>query len=94
MADVTALQDACVAAEEKKSALLAFRQTQRETLSRQAFIDYNAETRAEQLAVQAAVDAADKAFTEALDEVRVGAVHQVVDVGTLEEGNQARGVSS
>ncbi len=94
MADIAALQAVCVEAETAKSELLVVRASKRESLSKSAFRVYNAATADEQRAVQAAVTAADKAFTAALDEVRVGAVHQVVDVGTLEEGNQIGQVSS
>lgn len=93
MVDISELQAACVAAEETKTALLKLRAANRETMSRAEFIEYNEATRAEQLQAQADVTAAGKAFTEALDEVRVGAVHQVVDVGTLNEGNRSQGVS-
>ncbi len=94
MADIAVLQADCVAAERVKSELLTVRAEKRGKLSKVAFREYNDASRGEQLSVQAAVDAADAAFTAALDEVRVDAVHQVVDVGTLEEGNQVGPVSS
>lgn len=91
---IAALQQDCVVAEAAKSELLAVRAKKRDTMSKRAFREYNEATRGEQLAVQAAVTAADAAFTDALNEVRVDAVHQVVDVGTLEEGNQVGQVNS
>ena len=93
MADIAALQQACVAAEQVKADLLTERASKRKKMSKIAFREYNDASRAEQLEVQGNLDVADKAFTAALDEVRVGAVHQVVDVGTLEEGNRAVGVN-
>lgn len=93
MADIAALQADCVVAETAKSALLEARAAKRAKMSKVAFREYNEETRAEQLVVQAAVTAADKAFKAALDEVRADAVHQVVNVGTLEEGNKIGPVS-
>ncbi len=93
MTDIAALQQACVDAELVKTDLLAERSKEREKLSKRAFREYNDASRAEQLEVQGNLDVANKAFTAALDEVRVGAVHQVVDVGTLEEGNKIGPVS-
>ena len=93
MVDIAALQADCVVAESAKSELLAVRRGKREKLSKGAFREYNEATQSEQLVVQAAVTAANKAFTDALDELRADAVHQVVDVGTLEEGNQIGPVS-
>lgn len=92
--DIAELQQACLEAEEAKTALLALRQVNRESMTKIEFREYNESTRAEQIEIQAVVSRADQAFTEALDEVRVDAVHQVVNVGTLNEGNQAQGVSS
>ncbi len=92
--DVAELQQACVEAEAVKDLLLETRAEKRQSMSRMEFIEYNEASRAEQLQVEAAVTAADKAFTAALDEVRVGAVHQVVDIGTLNEGNKAQGVNT
>ena len=92
--DIAELQAACVAAEKAKADLLQQRQANRGSMSRAEFIEYNEASRGEQLAVSAAVTDADKAFTEALDEVRVEAVHQVVDIGTFNEGNQPGGVST
>ena len=94
MTDIAALQADCVEAETAKSDLLAVRAGHRETMSKSAFRAYNAASAAEQLAVQAAVTAADQAFTDALNEVRSDAVTQVVDVGTLEEGNRVGQVGS
>ncbi len=94
MADIAALQADCVAAEAAKSELLVTRASKRDSLSKNAFREYNAATAGDQRTVSAAVDVANAAFTAALDEVRVGAVHQVVDVGTLEEGNKVGPVSS
>ena len=94
MTDVAALQQACVDAEQAKADLLVERRANRETMSRNGFRAYNEETRPEQLAVQAAVDVAEKSFRGALDEIRVDAVHQVVNVGTLNEGNQPQGVNT
>ncbi len=88
MADIAALQADCVVAETAKSELLAARAEKRAKMSRAAFREYNASTRDEQLVVTAAVNAANKAFKAGLDEVRSDAVAQVVDVGTLNEGNQ------
>ena len=93
MADIAALQQACVDAELVKTDLLSERRAQREKMSKGAFRAYNDASRAEQLEVQGNLDVANEAFTEALDEVRVNAVHQVVDVGTLEEGNMTQGVN-
>ncbi len=88
MADIAALQAECVVAETAKSELLSVRAAKREEMSKSAFREYNESTRNEQLAVSAAVTAADAAFKAALDGVRSDAVAQVVDVGTLNEGNQ------
>lgn len=94
MADIAVLQAACVAAETAKSELLAKRAEKRGKVSVAAFKEYNEATRAEQLAVQAAVTAADKAFKAGLDTVRSDAVTQVIDVGTLNEGNKIGSVNS
>ena len=93
MADIAALQADCVTAETAKSELLAKRADKRAKLSKVAFKEYNEATRAEQLAVQAAVTAADKAFKAGLDGVRSDAVTQVINVGTLEEGNRIGAVN-
>ncbi len=94
MADITALQADCVAAEAAKDELVAERVSKRAKLSKYAFREYNAETHSRQVAVQAAVTAANKAFKAGLDGVRADAVAQVIDVGTLEEGNRVGAVSS
>ncbi len=94
MADIAALQADCVIAETAKSELLRIRAKKRESLSKSAFREYNESTRNEQLVVEAAVTAANKAFTDGLNEVRADAVTKVVNVGTLEEGNQIGPVSS
>ncbi len=92
-ADIAALQAACVEAETVKSELIALRQSHRESMSKSAFIAYNEASRDEQLAVEAAVTKANRAFTRALNDVRSDAVHDAVNVGTLEEGNKIGSVS-
>ena len=94
MADVAILQQACVDAEQAKADLLAKRRENRTTMSKIGFREYNESTRDQQLNVQKVLDAADKAFRGALDEIRVDAVHQVVNIGTLNEGNQAQEVNT
>ncbi len=94
MTEIAALQQDCVVAETAKSELLAVRAGKREKLSKIAFREYNETTRAQQLEVQGSLDGANAAFTAALNEVREEAVHQVVNVGTLEEGNKIGPVSS
>ena len=93
MADIAALQEDCVVAETAKAELIATRASKREELSKTAFRQYNESTRSEQLAVTESLRAANEAFTAALNEVRSDAVTQVVNVGTLEEGNQIGQVS-
>ncbi len=94
MSDIAALQADCVVAETAKSELLAVRDKKRGTLSKAAFREYNESTRNEQLVVTEALRVANAAFTAGLDEVRSNAVTKVVNVGTLEEGNQIGTVSS
>ncbi len=94
MSDIAVLQDACVAAEQVKADLLVERRENRTTMSKVAFREYNESTRDQQLKVQKLLDSADRKFRKALDEIRVDAVHQVVNVGTLNEGNQPQGVNT
>jgi hypothetical protein len=94
MADISDLQDACVAAETAKAELLVTRRANRDSMSKRGFREYNEATRAEQIQVEADVQAANQALQDGLNEVRSDAVAQVVDVGTLNEGNQPQGVNT
>ena len=93
MADIAALQADCVDAETAKTKLVGERRSKRDSMSKIKFRAYNAETAEEQRLVEADVTAANKAFQAALNEVRSDAVAQVVNVGTLNEGNQIGPVS-
>ena len=93
MADFTALQKAVADAESVKATLIAERQEKRATLPKMAMRKYNDDTRPQQLAVQAAVTAAEKALNDALKVVRSDAVAQVIGVGTVSETNTAGGTS-
>ncbi|KKM15936.1 hypothetical protein LCGC14_1690900 [marine sediment metagenome] len=95
MADLAALKAACDAAEAAKAALLEERASKRAAMPKQAFRDYNASTRAEQLAVEAAVAAANKEFQAALTVIRSDAVENAINVavGTISEADSEGGMS-
>lgn len=76
--DIKALAAAVGAAHDGVAKLVATRQAQRGKLSRDAFMAYNAETAAEQLAATQAVTDADAALAAALNNSR-----QELLVGTI-----------
>ena len=89
MSDLAALQAAVTeakgelaAAEAAKEALLEERRANRDSMSKSAFRSYNENTRAQQLEVQAAVNAAQAKLSATLNSVR-----DEVLVGTLSESN-------
>lgn len=85
MTDIAALKTACDEAEAAKAALIVERQKQRTTLPMVKFMAYNESTRAQQIAIQAACTVADKAFQDAIQQVRNDAVAKVINVGTISE---------
>lgn len=85
MTDIAALKTSCDQAEATKAALLVERRKKRVTMPKAEFKVYNEATRVQQVEVQAAVTAADKAFQDAIQNVRNDAVAQVIDVGTISE---------
>ena len=93
MVDTQALQDAIVVAEDAFAALLVTRRSNRESMSRKDFREYNESTRAEQLQVTADADAANQALRDALNAERSAVAEQVISVGTLKEGNSPGGVT-
>ncbi len=83
MTDVQALKADLDAAEAAKETLVEQRRSKRYSLSRIKWREYNESTRTKQKDVQAAVDAAQQAFSEALGRVRSDAVE--VALGTITE---------
>jgi hypothetical protein len=95
MADLAALKAAVDVAEAAKEALIGERGAKRGTMSKQAFRDYNASTHDEQLAVEAAVAAANKEFQAAIAVIRSDAVENAIQVavGTLSESDTGGGTN-
>ena len=93
MADLAALKAAVDAAEAAKEALLDERRANRDSMSKKAFREYNASTRAQQKDVEADVFAADTAFNDELKVIRADAVDNAISVaiGTMGETNTPGG---
>lgn len=95
MADLAVLKTAVDEAEAAKAALIEERAAKRATMPKQAFRDYNASTRDQQLLVEAAVAASTKEFQAALSVIRSDAVDAAINVavGTISEANTEGGAS-
>lgn len=88
MAHIDELKLTLEAAEEAKANLIAERYDLRQSMGRQAFREYNEDSRAEQLQVTADVHDAIAAITIHLNNAR-----QEIYVGTLSETDSSGGVS-
>ena len=88
------LREAAVdAAEAAKETLLVERRANKAEMNRKDFAAYNVATYEQQKNIQAAVDAADKEFQDALKVIRADAVDQAINVavGTIGESNTPGG---
>lgn len=93
MADLAVLKAAVDAAEAVKETLLDERRTNRDSMPKQAFRDYNEATRVQQKEVEKAVSVANTEFQDALKVIRADAVDAAINVavGTLHESDSAGG---
>jgi hypothetical protein len=91
MTDLSALKIEVDTAEAAKETLVAERRTNRETMNRADWRAYNEETRSQQIEVEKAVTAANKAFQEAATTIRSEAIN--VAIGTISETNTPGGTS-
>ncbi len=92
--EVQGLQDAVVAAEDALAALLVSRRANRLVMTKAAFREYNEETRTLQVDIQKEVTNAARNLRDYLNAGREDAALHVISVGTLDEGNRAKAVST
>jgi 3-hydroxy-3-methylglutaryl CoA synthase len=95
MADLAALKAAVDAAEAAKAVLVDEMRVNRVEMNNGDYAAYNASTRVLQLDIQAAVEAATKAFQAELKVIRSDAVDSAINVavGTVSESNTQGGTN-
>ena len=95
MADLAALKAAVDAAQAAKDELKAERIHNRKAMLKQEFANYNHNTAGQQREVQAAMNAAEKAFNDELKVIRADATDKAIEVavGTISESNSSGGTS-